>query len=163
MARHKATARRLLVWGGLAAMLCGCPLTQEEADAGPGACAGSLVTVSGQWTISGEGERTGCTDSTLEASFTLGPSQPLAVTQAEADDGGVAAVGLAAPLGGFELDGTVEGRCVSFTTNEQLPQTGAVTYSFHGSYETGPRLIGTFTGQGPGTCVANGTFAVDID
>ncbi|MBI5481260.1 MAG: hypothetical protein HY906_20545 [Deltaproteobacteria bacterium] len=64
----------------------------------------------------------------------------------------------------FDFQGTVRGECVSFDTEEVIPDVGNVGFAFRGAYESfGRRVEGTFTGKGPGsTCTASGTFTVEI-
>ncbi|HEY3356982.1 MAG TPA: hypothetical protein VGQ83_27275 [Polyangia bacterium] len=74
-----------------------------------------------------------------------------------------ATLGLEGPIEGFTLEGTIHGYCATFRTTEQLAEGGTITYSFTGNYSGGLRgLKGSFSGTGPGGCVARGKFTVEV-
>ncbi|MFH0902467.1 MAG: hypothetical protein V2A73_17700, partial [Pseudomonadota bacterium] len=74
----------------------------------------------------------------------------------------VEALTLIDPPEGFEmLSGRVTGSCVSFTTLEELEGADYIRYSYEGEAYSG-KILGDFTGKGPGTCVSAGQFKVTI-
>jgi hypothetical protein len=62
---------------------------------------------------------------------------------------------------GFELEGSVQGTCVSFTTKETTSQ-GVISYTFTGTVTEAGVIKGSFVGSSPGGCSAAGKFEVEI-
>lgn len=123
-------------------------------------CAGSSTDLTGTWTISGEGTRSNCRDEFLNTDrlslgsiglllehditsnkLTLGPGLPETFTLRA---------------------GNVDGRCVDFTTQEQV---GAqiIEYRWEGESASADRIKGEFTGLGPVGCSATGIFEMTRD
>lgn len=157
---------RPLAWAALlVALPLGCELPEiDEADP-TDVC---LVTegdaqLAGQWTLTASGTRSACIDDGYDGDFSLGTSQELHVVQATNDAN--EELGLEGPLlfsgGSFDLNGSVRGVCVDFSTTETGP-SGHVVYRFTGTVSDSGMIRGTFTGDGPSQCATEGTFSVAI-
>ncbi len=122
-------------------------------DAGPS-------RVGGTWEIRGAGEVEGCADPDVDGKFDVA-SERLDVRQDGAD------LSLESAPRGFTLrpydDQTpfVRGRCVKFRTEEQTAD-GPLILRFDGFVGDTGNITGTFSGDGPSTCSADGEFAIDV-
>ena len=126
------------------------------------------VDVSGTWTITGRGERTGCAEALLNGDFSLDGMVPLQVRQTSSGQG--TAVLTADPLNlvgvKFDFGGSVSESAVEFHTTETgRTEDGldyTLTFVFSGEAE-GTLISGDFTGPGPSSgCTASGTFEVVV-
>lgn len=122
------------------------------------------AAVSGAWTLSGRGERSGCSNAIYEGSFSLTSGVPLLVTQTPQAIG-KDLLSLATPLqprngGTFSFSGNVSGSRVSFATVEAAADYHLV-FNFVGT-AVGRVISGTVTGTGPEDCLVSGSFEVTI-
>lgn len=116
--------------------------------------AGTEADVAGAWSLTGRGERSECSVDALNTeSFDIESVGLLDILQEDA------ALRLANDRGDFELRGSVDGICVSFTTTEVSHD---ISYSWSGTADNNT-ITGTFTGYGPEGCVSTGDFTVIID
>jgi hypothetical protein len=117
--------------------------------------------VAGRWVITGSGSLTACDDPRYDTPNLRIESAPFSVRQS-----GTALTADAPPQppgGTFELrEGSVNADTVHFKTIEQSPEA-AVALTYDGRIDDLGRVVGRFTGIGPGTCEGRGTFVVEIE
>jgi len=119
--------------------------------------------LAGRWTLRGSGSRTGCTDSRYAGRFTFETPQALEVVSDASSTATVAKLRLANPIPGFTLSAQLSGSCFSAQTNETLPED-SVDFAFTADVGSGATLLqGKFEGNGPETCVSEGTFDLSIE
>jgi len=146
-----------VVWAALA--LVGCDFL-DSGDAGV-RDAGPPAQVAGRWTLQGTGRLYGCDNSRFNTED-LRLTTELVVGQ-EAD----ALVLLQAPPvgdGTFSFEnGLIQENRVYFTTIEEAGET-RIRLRFSAKFDEAVRTLrGTFEGDGPGTCVAEGRFSGQVD
>lgn len=117
--------------------------------------------LSGNWQITGEGERDSCRDEFLNTDrFSLG-SVSLLLTHTEAEN----TLELTDPSvpASFEFrSGEVDGICVKFTTAEVVGSQ-TIEYRWTGKAKNSTLIEGTFRSTGPSGCVASGSFEMNRD
>lgn len=114
----------------------------------------SPAWVAGDWALTGQGERTGCSVASLDTPrFELASRGAIQVAQ----DG--SQLLLANTRADFRLQGSVEGVCVDFTTTES---DNTLSFDWTGIAQDNV-VTGTFTGYGPGACLSEGDFTLLID
>jgi hypothetical protein len=115
--------------------------------------------VQGEWTITGDGERSGCTDEVLNAAQMDLRSQRVRVHQ----QGHFVFLesGQEERLPGFTFSGMVGDRCIHVKASEETPY-GHITFDFPGRFLGSSLIQGEFTGKGPSGCVSKGEFTASI-
>jgi MYXO-CTERM domain-containing protein len=115
--------------------------------------------VQGEWTITGDGERSGCADEVLNAAQMDLRSQRVRVHQ----QGHFVFLesGQEARLPGFTFSGMVGDRCIHVKASEETPY-GLITFDFPGRFLGSSLVQGEFTGKGPSGCVSKGEFTASI-
>jgi hypothetical protein len=115
--------------------------------------------VQGEWTITGDGERSGCTDEVLNAAQMDLRTQRFRTHQ----QGHFVFLesGQEARLPGFTFSGMVGDRCIHVKGSEETPY-GAITFDFPGRFLGSSLIEGEFTGRGPSGCVSKGEFTASI-
>jgi len=124
---------------------------------------GDNANVSGIWTLTAEGDRSGCVSHAEEAQVEIRSEVALAIQQDPGGSGALDQLSLAqSPAGStsFTLVGTVEGGCVEFTTSESGPGYD-VSLSFTGKADN-LTIEGDFEEVTPAACRARGSFHVDL-
>jgi len=123
------------------------------------------VDLGGSWTLRGSGSRSGCRDDSYDGKFTLGTSVALRVVQDDENGSDAENIALAQPIlfpgGSFDLNGSVSGICVDFSSIENGPQ-GEIVYRFSGTAADMGVIRGSFTGDGPRGCTTSGTFSASV-
>ncbi len=159
----KAGYTTLISVGILAAVQAGCHEFAVDCREAYGA-----APVEGQWAIVGEGRRSNCDDRNFNGAFDFSTPEPLSVDQFAEDETGTSRLRLGSDpdpgIGSsFDLDGFVNGICVTFSAYERSDDTlvNNLEFEFHGTYAAN-RIDGDFTGIGPANCDMDGTFQVTI-
>lgn len=118
-------------------------------------CGADTGSVTGEWVITGTGQRDDCDDGMFDTSFfTLGPST-LRIEQTASND-----LQLGEIIDNFTFDGEVDRQCITFTTAE-MDAAGTLVYEWSGLI-VGSDIEGNFTGSGPPGCEVQGDFEVEI-
>lgn len=163
-----ATAHTSWTVLALVSALSGCELveslTDDTVEVDPCLASGTVAQVAGRWTLAGTGSRSGCPsawDALETDEFTL-RVPPFDVTQAT--DGTLTAVLPVYANVSLEFSGTVRGTCVDVTLKETdtsglLPVTRQ--WTFDGDSQ-GRLVTGDFSGAGPETCSASGSFSLSV-
>ncbi|MCB9555561.1 MAG: hypothetical protein H6707_05605 [Deltaproteobacteria bacterium] len=119
-----------------------------------------VFDLSGIWQINGSGTRSDCAERVYQGTFVLGPSQPLRIHH-DRSNGQLA---LVEAIDGFGFAGSaLSASSVEFSTQEEDPQAGKVSYRFAGRADYLEQLSGTFSADGPGSCTATGLFSASVD
>ncbi len=147
-----------LLLGGL---LGGCVTTAD--DLGP-ACTddSEAAEVEGAWRLTAEGDRGQCADPTMNGTLSLTARDTLPVSAAPATETPTADLYIEDADFPAEFTGEVVGRCVRFTITDNADE-GTAIYTFDGRADVSDRIRGRFHGEGPGACVAHGSFEVKIE
>ncbi len=129
----------------------------DEPDINEDPCqsANGPAPVDGIWVITGNGQRTECSNDDLNNDFSLASNGNLVVKQ---DDD---TLSLNGTIDGFSFTGTVDGICVNFTTIEETNGPD-LSYSWSGKVNSDGSITGTFTGTGPSDCASNGSFTAIV-
>jgi hypothetical protein len=155
----------------------------EEPDEPPPDCDQRVGTdAEGTWTLRARGRRSGCSNKDLNGKleidvrsfFVDGTPVPTddntsgdAVFEADAFVERIRraqytlSAGTDAPAG-LEFNGVLNTCQVKFTMRESLPGGTFHEYQFDGFVESTYRIYGEFEGRGPGSCVSEGSFEVDL-
>lgn len=114
--------------------------------------------VGGTWRITGQGSRSACTEERFNADEMDIRSIPLEIKQ----EGEV--LTLAGNIDGFTFsNGKVDGSCVSFTTVEEArTPVNNLVFRWSGTVREDGLIVGSFDGEGPQSCVASGSFNIDV-
>ena len=124
------------------------------------------VNLPATWTLTsltGSGTRTKCTNEDYNKKFEFALSVPIQMTRV-IDDTGTPAFGGALNASFDVVDGSVSGRCITFTTVETVSANETVYRTFDGHFdEYQETIVGTFTGLGPAHCNVSGTFKAVIE
>lgn len=139
----------------------------ELLDSGltPEDCGTTKVLVGGQWTLTGDGSRSGCNDPDRDGDITLRNSQ--AWTVSEGSGGTTLVIDTGSSTAQVE-DTELNNACVSFRTREFLPgatsgTTEVVVFTWEAAKVTGANILdGRFIGEGTDGCEYSGDFRVDI-
>jgi hypothetical protein len=121
-------------------------------------CLSEPLDFQGTWTITGSGERSGCSDNHLNTPHFKLRSGALNIT-ATIDESETIRFELAEPIDEFELDGTVKCESVTFTTKERVGDSH-VEHVFRAESVDDTEIALTFTAVGPNTCEGTGTATI---
>lgn len=144
--------------------LAGCEGLLDGADGGEPRPVDAEVPpaeVAGRWLITGSGQMRGCDDARFDTDDLQLQSAPLSVVQT---DDTLSVPNPPQPATGtFAFrEGRVSGVEIRFKTIEQGPDLG-VALTYRGRLDDLGRIVGTFTGEGPGTCESSGDFLIEIE
>lgn len=148
------------VWIGCVVGICACDL-QEAVQRVECEVDRTNLTVGGEWSLTGDGTRTGCADPIYDGPFELASDAPLAIEQFSTRERADQIDYTENTTSSLFLSGSVEGSCVVFDVREAYDDK-PVRYAFDGVAVSSDRIRGTFTGVGPGECRSSGTFLVDV-
>ena len=124
---------------------------------------GGAPELGGRWTLKGSGTRLQCRNPALNTEFQM-PSVSLSIDQGPSIDPVERTLTLGEDVGNgtFEFSGQVRGICVSFRTTEVVGDN-RTSFDFTGTLDRDTGAItGTLVGTGPGTCVNQGAFELQV-
>lgn len=158
-------AQLLFLVASVGLFLAGCePLEEvlfDEFDEDTCQSGASVPNLTGRWFLRGEGIRQACDDERLEGPFQL--STYGAFLDVE-QDVSTNRLRLATPVEGLTFFGQVSGSCVYVEAEESVGEGRIARYVLNGIYVPDNGGVGgTFTGSGPGTCAAEGSFSLLVD
>ncbi len=173
MTSHSRSLSRNTRLMGIAVAVCVTPMTlacsallDDLFSTNQESCGTVKVPVSGQWTVTGTGSRSGCNDRERDGDISLMNSRDWTVS--EGPGGTTLIIDTGSSSSRIE-ESSLNNACVTFRTREVIPgdspgSTVIVTFDWEGVKEASSNiLLGTFTGDSTDGCSYDGRFEVVID
>lgn len=153
---------RFVLAGLFASLLPSCEEFLESLIDGALCSSGELADVNGDWVLSGQGERTACSDDSRNGPITLRSATVWKFSQNPTTGSNTTFTGTLQTEAASISQGEVKGACVDFRTTETyaVPDGGPVTISmfWNGQSYTDNLIEGSFSGTSSDGCEISGTF-----